>query len=397
MNRTKPEKRARIIHQAAEGASARSISRTHKASINAVYNVLRDAGDAAIDFDEVQLRDLKPNLIEIDEVHTWVRLKQKTCLRRGFAPEGAGVFWIWIALDAESKLVIAWHVGTRGLPDAITTTMKVKKRLEKSVRPQITTDRYPGYPRAIEKAFGKNANYAVVKLSDDSDDDQDLAKQKAERRRRRWAKLSEEDKTRLREKAKPSQVTGKPDLDKATTAHIERFNLTLRQHLRRLHRRTTGWSKDVDNLRRAIALFIFYYNFCREHRSLGVTPAQAAGVTNERWTAERFLNVVEAYLEKRRQLGYHKDEQQPTQALDRALDYYVVYHNKKQNYAKVHRPECKDAQNALGNGGEKHKPAFYPAVSLEAAFEVAKQLASDDYSVCSKCMGRYHTLGYKKL
>ena len=392
VNRTKPDKRADVLSALGKGMSMRGAAEHKRVSINTVYSIFRDAGDAAIDFLEVKLRKLQPSYLQIDEVHTWVRLKQQTVAARGYAPPGAGVRWIWIAIDPISKLVVSYRVGSRRQPDANAFLKDVAGRL--AGRVQITTDRYKAYPRAIEGAFGANVDYAVIKLEDESNDDQDDDTGiRAFHRSRKRKKLTPQQRAELKEKAEPKPIIGHPDLDFATTAHVERFNLTLRRHLARLHRRTNAWSKTEDNLRRAIALFVFYYNFCKDHSSLGMTPAQAAGVDDSKWTLEDFLEIIEVYINSDACKTARRERAAPVERPSVSTGkFYFVYHDKKKNYTKIHLPTCVNARNGHGRGGNREAGVYTPCVSLDAAWAVAKQLAPDEASVCNICLGSYHTL-----
>jgi IS1 family transposase len=79
-------------------------------------------------------------------------------------------------------------------------------------------------------------------------------------------------------------ISGRPDLDRASTSHVERKNGTLRQCCKRLTRLTYAFSKNWANLQAALALHFWQYNFCRVHSALRITPAMAAGVTDHIWT-----------------------------------------------------------------------------------------------------------------
>jgi hypothetical protein len=80
-----------------------------------------------------------------------------------------------------------------------------------------------------------------------------------------------------------------PDFERICTSHIERQNLTMRMQIRRLTRLTNAFSKKWENLRAAIALHFAYYNFCRIHSSLRVTPAMESGLTDHVWTITELL------------------------------------------------------------------------------------------------------------
>jgi hypothetical protein len=83
---------------------------------------------------------------------------------------------------------------------------------------------------------------------------------------------------------------GMPDYERICSSHIERQKLTMRMQIRRLTRLTNGFSKKWENLRAAVALHFAYYNFCRIHQTLRVSPAMEAGLTDQVWTISELLS-----------------------------------------------------------------------------------------------------------
>ncbi|HEY2800831.1 MAG TPA: hypothetical protein VGI85_09570, partial [Chthoniobacterales bacterium] len=95
--------------------------------------------------------------------------------------------------------------------------------------------------------------------------------------------------------AEREAVVGSPDLESLTTSHIERLFLTVRQELKRFQRQGLGYSKDLATHKCAIALTLGVYNFVRKHKTLGTTPAVAAGIEESRWSLERVVEMTEMY------------------------------------------------------------------------------------------------------
>ena len=87
---------------------------------------------------------------------------------------------------------------------------------------------------------------------------------------------------------------GKPDMRHVSTSYVERQNLTTRMSMRRFTRLTNAFSKNVENLAHAVALHFMYYNYCRVHQTLGVTPAMAVGVADRVWTLENVLQLLDS-------------------------------------------------------------------------------------------------------
>jgi hypothetical protein len=101
-------------------------------------------------------------------------------------------------------------------------------------------------------------------------------------------------------------VVGSPDLGSLTTSHIERAFLSVRQELKRFQRKGLGFSKDLDTHKAAIALHFGIYNFVRIHKTLGTTPAVAAGVELERWGLEDVVEMTANYFRRKEDAEFEK-------------------------------------------------------------------------------------------
>ncbi len=168
-------------------------------------------------------------------------------------------------MDANSKLIISYRVSKRSPANTHWFIKDLHSRI--TGRPQITTDGYGPYIRAIEEHFGSDVDFAqLMKIY-------------------KSAKPSTEGylPSRFME-AVSKPISGNPEKDHVSTSYVERQNLTMRMHIRRLTRLTNAFSKKLANLKAAIALHFAFYNFCRIHNSLRVTPAMAAGITKTVWT-----------------------------------------------------------------------------------------------------------------
>jgi IS1 family transposase len=187
---------------------------------------------------------------------------------------GFGDVWTWVAIDADTKLVVSFALGTRGAQTAKQFMDDLASRLANRV--QLTTDGHRVYLQAVENAFGKDVDYAMlVKLYGND--------------RETEARYSPAECIGCRQQA----IMGSPDPKHISTSYVERQNLTMRMGMRRFTRLTNGFSKKVDNHYWAIALHYMHYNFCRIHQTLRVTPAMEAGVTDHVWTLEDVANLIE--------------------------------------------------------------------------------------------------------
>jgi IS1 family transposase len=184
-----------------------------------------------------------------------------------------GSQWIFVALDAETKLIPYFEVGKRTKE----TTLQFLNGLKWTLADhhfQITTDGYHFY-RSIQSVFAGRVDFAqLVKLFGDygQHDSPD-------------ARYSPSGLTEVISKV----IDGRPDPDHISTSFVERQNLTMRMHIRRLTRLTNAFSKKLSNLQAAVALHFAYYNFCRTHRTLRVTPAMEARITDHVWTIAELI------------------------------------------------------------------------------------------------------------
>lgn len=199
--------------------------------------------------------------------------KKKTVKLKNLSPEYGDV-WVWMALDAETKLVPTFVVGDRDQYHANAFMDDLASRLIS--RPQISSDALRAYESAVERAFGCEVDYgSVIKTFTHTD----LEEQ------RRYSPP-----TVL--KIKKSAVQGNPDMKLVSTSYIEKQNHTVRMHCRRLSRLTNAFSKKRENFEAAIALHYAYYNLCKRHQTIRCTPAQEAGIEDSRWTVADLVETV---------------------------------------------------------------------------------------------------------
>jgi len=274
MNKLPVAKRAQILSMLCEGSSMRSVSRLADVSINTVSKLLVDAGRLCAAFHDDQVRNVKAQRVQVDEIWSFTYAKAKNVAKAKKAPTGAGDTWTWTGLDADSKLIVSWLVGPRDAGSAFTFTSDLKARLANRV--QLTSDGLRLYLDAVEDVFGADVDYAqLVKLYG----------------------ASGENETRY-SPAKcigciSKEITGAPDAKHISTSYVERQNLTMRMHMRRFTRLTNGFSKKLDNHVHMIALYTVFYNFTKIHKTLRVTPAMQAGLTDHLWDMEEVVRLLE--------------------------------------------------------------------------------------------------------
>lgn len=276
MNKLDIKTRARILGCLVEGNSIRATGRITGAAKNTIVKLLKDVGMACAAYQDKTLRNLPCKRLQCDEIWSFVYAKAKNVPTAKAAPEDAGDAWTWTAIDADTKLVPCWMIGPRDGGVAYEFMTDLAGRLANRV--QLTTDGLKAYIEAVEGAFGANIDYAMlVKLYGNAPEGS------PERKYSPNVCLG----------AKPTTVTGEPDMAHVSTSYVERQNLTMRMNMRRFTRLTNGFSKKLENLGYAVALHFMYYNFARIHQSLRITPAMAAGVDLHVWSLEEVAALAD--------------------------------------------------------------------------------------------------------
>ena len=275
INRLNLQKRAQIIGCLVEGNSLRATARMTDTAINTVVKLLVDVGRACAEYQNQTLRNLKCKHIQCDEIWGFCYAKAKNVPDEKKGQFGYGDVWTWTAICAESKLVPAWLVGTRDAATAFVFMEDLASRF--SHRIQLTTDGHKAYLMGVDGAFGTDIDYAMlIKIYGES----------AEGQRRYSPAECIGCQTEV--------ISGNPDPKHVSTSYAERQNLTMRMSMRRFTRLTNGFSKKVENLTHAVSLHFMFYNFGRIHKSLRVTPAMEASVTDHIWTLEEIAGLADS-------------------------------------------------------------------------------------------------------
>jgi len=278
MNRLPLPKRVQILGCLTEGMSLRAASRLADVSINTVTKLLVDVGAACEMYQLETLKNLPCKRIQCDEIWSFVGAKESNTPPNVRGQLGRGDVYTWVALDADSKLVVSWLVGKRSTEYAMAFMHDVAARLANRV--QLTTDGHKGYLTAVDDAFGTKVDYAMLqKLYGGNQGD----KAHAEHRYSPGKVIG----------AIKGVVTGDPDMWHVSTSFVERQNLTMRMHMRRFTRLTNAFSKKVENHMAAVALHYMFYNFARIHKTLRVTPAMQAGLADHVWTLEEVAKLAD--------------------------------------------------------------------------------------------------------
>ncbi len=272
MNKLSTAKRVSVVKALVEGCSIRATVRITDVSKNTISKLLLELGSACTAYQSKTLVNLPCKRLQCDEIWSYVGAKDKN-LSQEKREQGLGSIWTWTALDADTKLIASWLVGSRDAGSAYEFMQDVASRLRGRV--QLTTDGHKPYLSAVEDAFGADIDYAVLQKIYG-------AEPGAETRYSPAVCLG----------CKVENVTGSPDPKHISTSYVERQNLTMRMSMRRFTRLTNAFSKKVENHAAAIALYFMYYNFGRIHQTLRVTPAMEAGVANHVWSVDEIVGLL---------------------------------------------------------------------------------------------------------
>ena len=266
MNRLSTKKRTLILKLLVEGNSIRGTARITGVSKTTILRLLDIAGRVCAEYQDKAFWDLPCRRLQCDEIWDFIYAKQKNVPSALAPPRKAGDVWTWVVLCADTKLIPVWRVGSR--------KTKVARKLMEDLEPrllyrvQMTTDGHAPYLDAVEQAFGGDIDYARIVKNYGCGDSEDFISK--------------------------YRVEGNPDPAHVSTSFVERHNLTMRMSMRRFIRSANGQSKTRRNHRRMVSLYLMYYNFCRIHQTIGVTPAMEAKVTDTLWEVSDIVGLIDA-------------------------------------------------------------------------------------------------------
>jgi IS1 family transposase len=274
MNRLSIDKKVAVISALVEGCSVRSTSRMTGVAKGTILRLLAEVGTACAEFQGSALRNIPAKRVQIDEIWSFVGCKQKNVTPAIAEQRIAGDVWTFVAIEAQTKLVISWLVGRRDAGCATEFLQDVEGRLANRV--QLTTDGHKMYLGAVTDAFNGAVDYAqLIKVYGVDPEGQHT--------------YSPAQCVGCEQK----RVSGSPDPVHISTSYIERQNHTMRMNMRRFTRLTNAFSKKIENHMHSVALFYMHYNFVRIHQTLRVTPAMEAGISNHAWSLAELVLLTE--------------------------------------------------------------------------------------------------------
>jgi transposase-like protein/IS1 family transposase len=262
---------ALVLGMLLEGMSIRSVERLSGVCRNTIGDLILRVGEHCERFMAKEIVDVPVEDVQCDELWSYVGKKERT-RAMGMCKVGEGDSWTWVGLERNSKLVLAYHVGQRHNGDAIRFLRKLNNAVGGYF--QLTSDGWGMYKSNVPDIFGRRVDFGQLVKN---------FRQLQSTIRYSPAKIVASEK---------KAVYGAPDMNRVCTSHIERFNLTMRMQLRRFTRLTNGFSKTPEHHAAMQGLFMCWYNWCRKHETIKMTPAQAAGVADKQWTILELLERV---------------------------------------------------------------------------------------------------------
>lgn len=262
-----------VLKQLVEGSSIRSTERITGVHRDTILSLLELVGSKCARLMEEKIVGVRVNNVQCDEIWGFVEQKEKSKKATGKeSDESVGDAWCFVAIEQTTKLILTYHLGRRTSADTEIFTEKLNHATSGNF--QINTDGFAAYKDAISYSLGDRVDFAqIIKV---------FGKPEGEERRYSPPQVIE---------MKKNAALGNPDLEIATTSHVERQNLTIRMAMRRMTRLTNAFSKKWDNPNYSYALHFFYYNFMRVHSTLRVTPAMESKLTDHVWTWEELIRA----------------------------------------------------------------------------------------------------------
>jgi IS1 family transposase len=274
MNNLSIEKKEQILTMLIEGCSIRSAERMTNVHRDTIMRLLVRTGNECKTALDKYLTGFHCSKVQVDEIWTFCKKKEKQLIGLEKFNPNLGDQYVFVAIDADTKLIPAFVVGKRDITTALKLMTELKNKLNGNGRIQLTTDGLRAYIDTVEQVFGSDVDYAqLIKVYGiDQRDETSYSPPKVK-------------------EVLSKVINGNPDPNFVSTSYVERQNLTMRMAMRRFTRLTNAFSKKIENLKATLALHFAHYNFMRVHRTLKVTPAMEAGITNHIWGWKDLLPI----------------------------------------------------------------------------------------------------------
>jgi transposase-like protein/IS1 family transposase len=260
-----------ILQLLLEGMSIRSVERVTNIHRDTILKLLVLAGERCEALMLAKCQNLPVKDVEVDEI--WGYVGKKEGHKSDDDGEEIGDAYMFIGMEASTKLILAYHLGKRTARATDTFIGKLAYATSRD-RYQLTSDGFKPYVSAVKLILRDRVDFAqLVKVYGAPRDGE-----------QRYSPAEVVDSV-------PCEIMGRPVRDRICTSHIERQNLSVRMGMRRMTRLTNGFSKKWENLEAAYALWFAYYNFCRKHQTLRITPAMEQGLTDHQWTVGELVGI----------------------------------------------------------------------------------------------------------
>jgi IS1 family transposase len=282
MNKLNHDQRCAVIRCLCEGCSIRSTVRITGVAKNTIQKLTKEVGEACLAYSDKVFRNLIVERAQVDEIWCFCYAKEKNLPDHLRDDPTVGSMWTWTAMDAQTKLIFSWRLGSRDASVGQVFMDDVAARVNNKL--QLTTDGHAVYLNAVTNSFGYAVDYAqLVKLYGTPSKDEAI--------RYSPAKCLG---------ARKEPLIGDPDKDHISTSFAERQNLNIRMQNRRFTRLTNAFSKKAEMLAYSVAITFFYHNFARKHQTLRMPPALKHGVATHVWSISDMVKLAdEAELDRK--------------------------------------------------------------------------------------------------
>lgn len=275
MNVLSQQKRIEIIGALTEGLGIRATARLTGTNRETVGKLALLVGRGCAELHDRMMVGLHVHRIECDELWAYVGMKRNPQKRKQSRSSLVGDQYTYVALASATRAIIGYRTGKR---DTATTDDFIQDLRGRVIgMPEISTDGYHPYKNAIRDAFGAGVAHGVVQKTYSVTH---LNVNEASRRYSPAAVIAVE----------YDAVSGVPA--QISMSYVERQNLTLRMGSKRFARLSNGFSKKIDCHLAAVSLHVAFYNLCRPHEALRMTPAMALGVTKQAWSISQLIDAA---------------------------------------------------------------------------------------------------------
>lgn len=267
--------RLRVVAALVEGNSIRSTVRTTRVAKNTIVKLLVELGTACAAYHDKNVQNLRVRRLRCDERWSFVYAKKKNAALEQ-KENGWGDVWTWTAIDTDTKLCVNYAVGGLDASWAWEFIQSCSERIKGRV--QVTIDEHKAYLNVVEGRFGIDCDHALLRKTYGAPTDVDISPYFPVKH------ISRDDE---------NIVIGNSDRKHGSTSLVERQNATKPICMRRFTSLANGFSKKLENHVAAVALYFSYYNYCRVHQTLRVTPAMESGISDHVWSLGELVALIE--------------------------------------------------------------------------------------------------------